>query len=197
MRVALVRVDGTAGIKDGMATTKVEHLGLGYLAAYLRRAGHCVRILDAELLGLDDSRVTEELSAGDWDLVGFTMPAAFTARATIQFLSRWEPADAPRRRPHITVGGNFATAHAGRLVEKISTLDSVVLSEGEETLCELAQRIESGRDWQATPGSPLSPMDGSIHRSPVPGSPTSTRCPSPPGTPCPIFFPPTRTPSRQ
>jgi radical SAM superfamily enzyme YgiQ (UPF0313 family) len=148
----------------GLAAVKVEHLGLGYLTACLRRDGHAVEILDAQLSGLDTSQVTARLADADHDLVGFTIPDTLTVKAAVQFLSEWRPVARNGKRPHVTAGGNFATVHAKALLERLPALDSVVLHEGEETLCELVGRLAAGEDWQATPGLAFS-ADGGVSES--------------------------------
>jgi radical SAM superfamily enzyme YgiQ (UPF0313 family) len=148
MRIALarVRLDRYAGV--GQRRPKLEHLGLGYLAACLRLKGHEVEIVDAELQDLDEVQTAARL--GDCDLAGVTMPDATSARTAIEFLSSWKrPAGRPR---HVTVGGHGATVAAGEILAAVPSIDSVVLYEGEETLPELAARLAEDGDWRATPG---------------------------------------------
>jgi radical SAM superfamily enzyme YgiQ (UPF0313 family) len=123
-----------------------------------------VEILDAQLSGLDTSQVTARLADADHDLVGFTVPDTLTVKAVVGFLSQWRPVARDGERPHVTAGGNFATVHAKALLERLSTLDSVVLHEGEETLCELVDRIAAGRDWRTTAGIAFR-ADGAISES--------------------------------
>ncbi len=152
MRVLLARllVDRDTGARQGRA--RLEHLGLGYLAAKLRQDGHQVEILDAELQGLDESQMAARLGEADYDLLGITMPDALTADAVVGFLTQWEPPRKHGRGWHFTVGGQGATRGSQQLLAAVPSLDSVVRYEGEETLAGLAGRLEAGQDWRATPG---------------------------------------------
>lgn len=151
MRVVLARVK--IGPRAGPSETRpMEHLGLAYLAASLRRGGHTVEIVDAEVLGLSEADLVARLADADFGLLGITMPDEHSAEAALGFLSRWQSARERGREPHVTAGGHYATASAGHLLATTPGLDSVVLYEGEETVCELADRLAEGRDWRATPG---------------------------------------------
>jgi anaerobic magnesium-protoporphyrin IX monomethyl ester cyclase len=152
MRVLLARllVDRDTGARQ--RRPRLEHLGLGYLAAKLRQDGHRVEILDAELQGLDESQMTARLSEADYDLLGITMPDTLTADAVVEFLTQWGPPQKHGRPWHFTVGGQGATRGSQQLLTAVPSLDSVVRYEGEETLADLAGRLEAGQDWRATPG---------------------------------------------
>ncbi len=151
MRVVLarVRVAPRAGPSE---TRRMEHLGLAYLAGALRQAGHTVEIVDAEVLGMDEAELVTRLADADFDLLGITIPDEETAEATLPFLSRWQSARKRGRESHVTAGGHYATTSAAHLLATAPGLDSVVLFEGEQTLCELADRLAEDRDWRSTPG---------------------------------------------
>jgi radical SAM superfamily enzyme YgiQ (UPF0313 family) len=85
-------------------------------------------------------------------VVGFTIPDSLSAKATMQFLNERMAEKPEGKLPHVTVGGNFATVHATALLEAIPSLDSVVLYEGEETLCELVDRSTQGQEWRGIAG---------------------------------------------
>jgi radical SAM superfamily enzyme YgiQ (UPF0313 family) len=149
---------------DPRKARPVEHLGLAYLAACLRRRGHIVEILDAELLDLSEADVMARLAEADFDLLGLTMPDGLSAHAALEFLSRWQSPRKRGRQLHVTAGGHSATLNARQVLANAPTLDSVVLYEGEETLCELADRLAEDRDWRATPGIAYR-ADGSFRES--------------------------------
>jgi radical SAM superfamily enzyme YgiQ (UPF0313 family) len=53
---------------------------------------------------------------------------------------------------HITVGGHFATFEAHNILTHIPAIDSVVRGEGEHTIVELVQRIETGKSLYGVNG---------------------------------------------
>jgi anaerobic magnesium-protoporphyrin IX monomethyl ester cyclase len=152
MRVLLARLLVDRDTAARQTRTRLEHLGIGYLAAKLRQDGHQVEILDAELQGLDESQMAARLTEADYDLLGITMPDTLTADAVVGFLTQWEPPRTHERQLHFTVGGQGATRASRQLLAAVPSLDSVVRYEGEETLSELAGRLEAGQEWRATPG---------------------------------------------
>jgi anaerobic magnesium-protoporphyrin IX monomethyl ester cyclase len=152
MRVLLARLLVDRDTTSRQERARLEHLGIGYLAAKLRQDGHQVEILDAELQGLDEPQMAAGLAEADYGLLGITMPDTLTADAVVGFLTQWEPPRTHERPLHFTVGGQGATRASRQLLAAVPSLDSVVRYEGEETLSELAGRLEAGQEWRATPG---------------------------------------------
>lgn len=137
----------------------VPDLGLAYVAAAARKAGHDVTVIDAPGLALDQSRPldtdvgrlavqglsTEQVVAripADVDVIGFAH----------MFLHEWDVlreliAAIKKARPHArtVVGGENATAYWSQMLDECSALDVVVRGEGEATFCELLEHVESGR----------------------------------------------------
>lgn len=111
-------------------------LGLAYLAAYLRQAGHECQIRDgiAEPVGLDDlARI-----AADFDVVGVTVVTAYALRA-IEFIQRLK---ARPKCPPVVVGGPHVTAIPESLLHVGA--DVAVIGEGEETMRELVDGLAAG-----------------------------------------------------
>ncbi|MBN1868077.1 cobalamin-dependent protein [Candidatus Sumerlaeota bacterium] len=113
-------------------------LGIGYLAAYLRRQGVAVRIVDAmfDRLSLDETvrRVVE----GGPRLVGFTAMTHEAPRAAE--VARGVREASPGVR--IVVGGPHASALPGDTLREFPEFDFAVFGEGEETLWELYRTVE-------------------------------------------------------
>jgi hypothetical protein len=69
MKLMLVRVSTDAYFPPQQRRPRLEHLGLGYLAACLRQKGQVVEIVDAELERLSETqvmaRLTEECDTGN------------------------------------------------------------------------------------------------------------------------------------
>ncbi|MDD5557267.1 MAG: radical SAM protein [bacterium] len=138
MRVLLVNPAPEEIVQGGWY--RMPLLGLGYLAAYLRRSGLEVRIADAkfERLGLDAilGRAREFRPA----LLGITAMTHEVVRA-----SRIAAA-AKEALPGLAtvIGGPHVTALPAETLAEFPAFDAAVYGEGEETLLELAGAVRRG-----------------------------------------------------
>ncbi len=118
------------------------NLGMGYLAAVLRERGRTV-----ELIEVRDRPV--EIAARLIDrqplVVGFSL--IFQAFLP-QFRQLASHLRATGIKSHFTIGGHFASLCQDEVLAHFPELDSVVRYEGEETLCELVERLSTGTDWR-------------------------------------------------
>lgn len=123
---------------------KSESLGMGYLAAALESRGYIVDILDAFLLDLDVETVVQNiLDASTRLLLGFSMLS----------YELYSTGDAILRRlrtegftTHVTVGSWFPTFWYRSMIEEGFPIDSVLLAEGERSICALADYLSTG-NW--------------------------------------------------
>lgn len=144
--------DGTRA--DGTVTRPVlligyqqqGNLGLGYLTATLRRAGHRVEVFDIER---DPEDILAAARALDPVLIGFSLIFQFYIRqygALIDYL-RSNGVDA-----HFTMGGHYPSLASEQTLAAVPELDSVVRFEGEQTLLELVDALDAGGDWREISG---------------------------------------------
>jgi len=125
-------------------------LSLVYLASYLERGGHEVKIFDASLgpvkrtgkvfhYGIADDQMAAYLRTASFDLVGIT--CSFTSRwrfvAKIAQLVKDISPSAP-----VVVGGLFPTYSWRYCFENSPHTDVIILGEGEETFLSLADHLE-------------------------------------------------------
>jgi len=118
------------------------HLGLGYLAAYLMRAGHEVRVLDAKNEPVTDQILREHVTKFQPEIFGVTamtheIYAAAEACAVVK-----------RSHPEIwtVVGGAHTSALPERTLQEFPSIDIVVDGEGELTMMEmLAAKAQGAR----------------------------------------------------
>ncbi|MCA9620910.1 MAG: cobalamin-dependent protein, partial [Myxococcales bacterium] len=167
----------------------VPPLGLAYLAAALREAGHAVQVVDATGAGLDTT-ITRHTAAGPLDVTGLTIPQIVGAvdpeTAVIgishMFLHQWpllrDLAVALRARlpgAKIVLGGENASAFYEHILADCEAIDACVLGEGERTLLRLlevwaegrspgevagvAHRDEQGRVVTTAPGERIADLD--------------------------------------
>lgn len=134
MRVFLVNPPATYEEQ----TSRVEPLGLCYLAAVAKAAGHSVRIHDlCDTAAADEPRMLAELDAFAPDLVGFTAMTSAFGRALE--LARSVKA---RRAVPIVCGGWHVSGDPAAVLEP--ELDFAVVGEGEDTFLELLRHLETG-----------------------------------------------------
>src|SRR6476619_6519283 len=118
------------------------NLGLGYLAAVLRRSGYAVQVVDIEQDPAEIVRIARELNPV---LIVFSLIFQFfiDRYAALLYLLRLNGIDC-----HFTMGGHFPSLSYDQTLELVPELDSVVRFEGEATLLEMADAISVGRDWR-------------------------------------------------
>ena len=144
--------------KNLSAYGPVPPIGLAYIAAVLRDAGHLVSVVDGagsaidryedfdtsvgtmRRVGLSPAEIVEEL-AGDVEVIGITN----------MFLNEWpqvrEIAELARKRiPAATIiaGGENATAFREWIFRECPAIDHIVLGEGEATTLGVVERIGAG-----------------------------------------------------
>jgi anaerobic magnesium-protoporphyrin IX monomethyl ester cyclase len=118
------------------------NLGLGYLAATLRREGYRVTVFDFEL---EREKILAAAKSLDPVVIGFSLIFQFYIEifgALIRYLRD------NGVTCHFTIGGHFPSLSYGHTLELIPQVDSVVRFEGETTLLELTDRLSSGQDWR-------------------------------------------------
>ncbi len=147
-------------------------LGLGYLAAVLRDAGHDVTIFDA---AVETEPFEAFLDRTDFEMVGVTA-------TTPMIYEAWKMAEAAKARGKRTIlGGAHLTIMPMESMEK-SFVDFVAVGEAEDTLLELVTDLEAtggqnvgsiaGLVWRDGLDRPIMNrprvLDGDINRFPFP-----------------------------
>ena len=105
----------------------VPPLGLAYVAASLKRHGHRVRILDADVQGWTWDQFEQELAQTRPEVLGLS---AMTPVADIA--ARAARIARPYAR-HIILGGPHPTAVKHAVLDEMPELDAAVVGEGEDT----------------------------------------------------------------
>jgi anaerobic magnesium-protoporphyrin IX monomethyl ester cyclase len=120
-------------------------LGILYVGAVLRNAGHEVQILDRDPRRRADT--VADMVAFRPDVVGLSFMTMTYDRAV----------DVARQlrdrlpRAHLIAGGPHPTADPEGTLRAMA-IDSVAVGEGEATMLDLVQRLEAGEDLAGTPG---------------------------------------------
>ena len=123
-------------------------VGLLSMAAVLRRDGHAVRVFHLARYGKGDA--LRLLLDGAPDVVGLSC-FTFQRARTLELARRLRQAR-EGARPLVILGGPHAGALAAEILARCAWVDGVVEGEGEETIRDLARRLESGGGLEGVAG---------------------------------------------
>ncbi|MCX5786762.1 MAG: radical SAM protein [Elusimicrobia bacterium] len=134
-------------------------LGVGYIAAYVRKAGHTVKIFDPEPCGMPLELMWKKVAEFRPDIVGITS-------VTSNFMWARQAAIEAKRRLNcmVIMGGPHVNAVPRSTLQSMPELDAVILGEGEIPMLALANEFDArGKvDFNKIPGAAL--MEGWEYR---------------------------------
>jgi len=152
---------------EGEEPTYTFPMGCGYIAAALEAQGYDIRCLDAIAedrnsiqplgkklvrFGLSNEVVLQSINDFSPDAIGFSCQFSVQYNPTKELIR-----EIKRRRPEVVtiIGGTHSSAQPEEVLRE-TPVDYVVISEGEETVVDLLERIQRG--------SPLEDLDGLGYR---------------------------------
>lgn len=140
MKIALVIVLG------GDLVRSTEHVGVGYIASYLRERNYDVSIL--EVKDLDNPKSYKKLLDEDYDIVGFT-----TTCITMMLVLQMAQILKNHNNSVVTIcGGHMATFGGEDILNEYSQVDYMIFGEGEITFYEILKCIEEKGDLSKVKG---------------------------------------------
>ncbi len=133
-------------------------LGLGYIAAVARQAGHDVEVMDINAFRWRREEVEEKIKNADFDLVGTG------GIVTVYRYIKWLVSTLKKYHPgkKVMVGGSVSTSIPVILMEKTLT-DIACIGEGEETIKDILSAIDNGLDLSGVDGIWFKDKTGVIH----------------------------------
>jgi radical SAM superfamily enzyme YgiQ (UPF0313 family) len=136
-------------------------LGLGYLAAVLEKNQYEVDVIDCQALRFTYEEFRSEISKRQPDIVGITS-TTLTYKSALQ-IAKIAKEVCPNC---LTIlGGSHVSFWDKEALQECSSLDIVVRKEGENTMLELAERIEAGKNYHDVLGITCR-KDGKIVKNP-------------------------------
>lgn len=141
---------------------RVEHLGLGYLAAVLKKHGFQVEVCDANFHGLKSTSVAAWLLERPSYAAGFSV-FLNNVGETLDIIRLLREAGDRRL---LICGGHHPTFNYQEMLEHLPQLDSIVLGEGETPLLALMQRLSQGAAWHDIPGLAWRADSGQVMATP-------------------------------
>ena len=161
-RLTLVRVNGRSGAHPFLAETNVSGiyppLGLAYLAAAARNAGHPTSVLDGYANDLTHSELLDAISRVHPDVVGLTC-TTFDWPLVADLARQLR-----RMRPgmRIWIGGPQLSLYPDECMAEI-VVDLAVVGEGDEILVQLLDRVDACEDLPGAPGTIVRSGDELVH----------------------------------
>ncbi len=135
-------------------------IGLLYIAAVLRRAGHQVRVLDGVFASQD--RIMQCIAEFSPQLVGISSVANMwpsSRRLAEQIKKRFTDLI-------LIAGGPGPSTLGSRCLDECGALDAVVVQEGEESTLELVNRLATGNRPAGIDGTIIRLADGRLEGNP-------------------------------
>jgi radical SAM superfamily enzyme YgiQ (UPF0313 family) len=126
---------------------KSESLGMGYLASSLEGRGYSVGIIDGFLADLSiEETVAQILAARPRLLLGFSILSYELYQSTQAIIRQVRAAGLD---VHVTIGSWFPTFWSAQIIDEGTPIDSIVLAEGERSVCALADYLRTG-SWDGS-----------------------------------------------
>ncbi|HOQ89317.1 MAG TPA: radical SAM protein [Candidatus Hydrogenedentes bacterium] len=151
-------------VRRGARRGVLPPLGVGFLAAELRKHGHACRLVDAMARNLNAAETAEAVAALRPETVGISLITFVNERESVETcreIRRRVGPDVP-----IILGGPHVTLMGGRALETFPEADYAVCGEGEYPLRTLAEYLERGERPAALPGVSSRDSSGRIISSP-------------------------------
>lgn len=149
MKVLLVKPPEPKKQVEVIGARITEHLGLGYIAANLRRNGIETAILDARIRALGMDELRDRLLAAEFDILGISIPYQWSVPEVLKLIGELRRCGMDRR---IVVGGHPATFYYDELLAEENGIDFVCVGEGEYSILELANAIRENRGGKGIAG---------------------------------------------
>lgn len=130
-------------------SSRKDHVGIGYLAAVLRKAGLSVRLLDTPMLDWSVARTLEDIARITSKVVGISALQA-QGEGAVGIVKGLRAAGS---QATIVLGGQFPTFCYDRLLVDFPEIDAIIRGEGELPFLHLVQRVLAGAPWQDCPGA--------------------------------------------
>lgn len=149
------------GLKLIRTRTFSDYLGIRYIASFLEEKGHHVDIIDSHFEEISEEELFKRCGADKWDMYGisFVEPIVDLAMSLGKYIKEINPEGL------LLIGGYGATLCGEMLLKDFPFIDAAILGEGELTLGEIVDKVDSGNGWHEVEGI-MFLKDGIINKTP-------------------------------
>jgi anaerobic magnesium-protoporphyrin IX monomethyl ester cyclase len=147
---------GTVNGAENYNKEKIEFygfppMGILYVGTYLNENNFDVSLLDQFARGLSIEDTLKWIKREDPDILGFsTITTAGTGRSSAEIAKRAKDEINPNLK--ILFGNYHATFNDTRILNKYPFIDACIRGEGENTLLEIAEKLEKGKGFEDIKG---------------------------------------------
>lgn len=124
-------------------------LGLGYIAAVLRKSGYDVVIYNQDMHHYPEEHLTEYLNKNKFDMVGVSVVGGYYQYRKLLMIS--DAINKSQNRPFYVIGGHGPSPEPEFFLRKTKA-DAVVIGEGEITIIELIEAILNHKSLSGVKG---------------------------------------------
>ena len=124
-------------------------VGLGYIAAVLKKAGHSVSIYNQDKEHYSEEHLTRFLDENHFDIVGVSVVGGYYQYRKLLLISH--AINGSSQRPFYIIGGHGPSPEPEYFLRKTKA-DAIVIGEGEETILELIDAIEKQKRFENIQG---------------------------------------------
>ncbi len=117
-------------------------LGLAYIAAVLKKAGHSITIYSQDMHHYPENHLTQYLNENIFEVVGIGVIGGYYQYRKLLNLSK--AINRSKNRPFFVIGGHGPSPEPEYFLNKTGA-DVVVIGEGEITMIEILKALEEGR----------------------------------------------------
>jgi len=142
MKVLLITYDNKSHVQD-------FPIGTAYIAATLLKYGHEVEIYAQDVNHWPESHLLNHLNTNKYDVVGLSFIGGYYEYNKATAIS--EAINESTQRPYYMIGGFGPSPEPKYFLNKLQA-DAVILGEGEETVIDLLEHLEQGKDLKGVEG---------------------------------------------
>ena len=139
-----------------------EHIGLGYLANSLKRAGYDYEIIDAQFWDLSSDEVVDEILKNSFYALGFSVLYSNFVE-TMRIVNKVKKSNS---QIMVFMGGYHVSFCATEILRDNQNVDIIIKGEGEKTVVELLKKYFDGRRLDEVDGIVFRNFEKSITETP-------------------------------
>lgn len=136
-------------VYDNNSYISVFPLGLAYIASACRNAGHEVKIYNQDVYHWPESHLAELLNREKYDVIGVGIIGGYYQYKKLLKISK--AVNRSKNRPYYVLGGHGPSPEPEYFLKKTGA-DAIVIGEGEITIVELLEALESKKELSSVHG---------------------------------------------